>query len=881
MAVDSDTIPAGSAGFGQKPNIVTQGSTPHSEVASIETGSDMSVNDASLSPKPSSRLSWKGGISNLLRRSGERHVTPQEVSRWSKTTTDSDISEPVKTASLIKDKGVLKKMMKNKPLGVSGPATDTSPADPAYDPVSETVGPFGDPLIIPASSTDGPEEPTSFYDDGSDESTVASPRSSIVQRASSVRVARPRIVQHCNDSGGSIGKLFAPDSTPIEEEPAMLVPTALSPSHQLRKLHTMNAETEKEIDDHIKVTSPGGRQDALDALEGKNPSFEDIANIAPEDAAIDRTEARDTIKNTVIEYPTSPETVTGTTTLPTPLGGFGSLRLHKRDRDANQVTTKSGNTPFVDGLRSNPVEVDKKLSRAISAPISQSGRRVTIRPSNLVIGRTATDSSTFRESIVSTPYPARQNSITEEDETSSQANQTSSGHGYRRARPLSDQTEVDSAEEKDDDLDISINEKPPIVPISTKPSIMPTTSRSDRFPSPVAPEILFLDLRLARHPSARVKVEVEVVDKTTFDDEQLFKLIQKTYNSKFHGLVRGLFSASKLSHASLAPSSSSSSPSSSPSIHGYSGSGYGYGYGHGDWHGQQPLTIDGADFIRHLLRPRLGHRRKVWLLWLRNQQHVHRGGRITASPRHRSRLSNDDSPADSTVSPVFSFMPSRDGGSIATSTNHNTQQHNAVHNHNENDGEVKPSVPHSNNSTTNLRNPAQAPAPGSSTQASNIAMPRMPFQTYPQRLKSTVSHSQPQTPNTASTWSNYEAVPPSRIHSHRHPHTHSHSVSHTTIDGIPTLYLHYTFCLWRVLLFLALTIIASLFTTTMWILFGLPGRGADQGDGEVVFEDKAYPLSWQRDAQGRVGTGLLLGFVVLALGCIAEGAWVWASWVLN
>ena len=865
MAVDSDTIPAGSAGFGQQPNIVTQESTPHSEVASIGTGSDMSVNDASLSPKPSSRLSWKGGISNLLRRSGERHVTHEEVSRWSKTTTDSDISEPVQTASPIKKNGVLKKMMKNKPLGVSGPSTHTSPTDPAYDPVSKTVGAFVDPLIVPASSTDGPEEPTSFYDDGSDESTIASPRSSIVQRASSVRVARPRIVQHCNDSGGSIGKLFAPDSTPIEEEPATLVPKALSPSHQLKKLHTMNAETEKEIDDHIKVTSPGGRQDALDALEGKNSSFEDIANIAPEDAATERTEARDTIKNTVIEYPTSPETVTGTTTLPTPLGGFGSLRLHKRDRDANQVTTKSGNTPFVDGLRSNPVEVDKKLSRAISAPISQSGRRVTIRPSNLVIGRTATDSSTFRESIVSTPYPARQNSITEEEETSSQANQTSSGHGYRRARPLSDQTEVDSEQEKDDESDIPINEKPPIVPISTKPSVMPTTTRSDRFPSPVAPEVLFLDLRLARHPSARVKVEVEIVDKTTFDDEQLFKLIQKTYNSKFHGLVRGLFSASRLSHASLAPSSSSSSPSSSPSIHGYydgrpsNGYGYGHGHGHGDWHGQQPSTIDGADFIRHLLRPRLGHRRKVWLLWLRNQQHVYRGGCITTSPRHRSRLSNDDSPADSTVSPVFSFMPSRDGGSIATSTNQNTQQH--VHNNNNsnNDGEVKPT--------------------------SNIAMPRMPFQSYPQRLKSTVSHSsQPQTPNTASTWSNYEAVPPSRIHSHRHQQTHTHSHSHTTtitIDGIPTLYLHYTFCLWRVLLFLALAIIASLFTTTMWILFGLPGRGADQGDGEVVFEDQAYPLSWQRDAQARVGTGLLLGFVVLALGCIAEGAWVWASWVLN
>lgn len=873
MAVDSDTM---SAGFGQTPHLVTQESTPHSEVASLGTASDMSVDavtpSATISAGPSSRLHWKSGIANLIRRSGERHVTPQDVSRWSKTTTDSDMSEPPKPASPVKRKGVLKKMMKSKPLGVSGPATETSPTDPAYDPVSKIPVSFGDSLIIPASSTNNPDEATSFYDDSSDESNNASPRSSIVQRASSVRVSRPRIVQHCNDSGGSIPRLYAPDSTPIDEEPEVLVPKALSLSHQLKKLHTMNPETEKEIEDHIKVTSPGGRQDALDALEGKNPSLGDLCNSLSEDATTGRTEARETIKNTVIEYPSSPTTVTGTTTLPTPLGGFGSLRLHKRDRDANQLTTTSGSTPFVDGLRSNPpVEVDKKLSRAISAPISQSGRRVTIRPANLIIGRTATEGSTFRESIVSTPYPGRQNSLNEGDDTPSQANQTSPIHGFRRARPLSDQTEVDSVEEKDEEQDIPVNEKPPVVPFSTKPSMMAATIRSDRFPSPVAPEVLFLDLRLARHPSMRITVEVEMVDKPSFDDEQLFKLIQKTYNSKFYGLVRGLFSARKLSYASLAPQSSSSPPS--PSIHGHDDARQhlsprfahpNHGYGYGDWHGQQSSTIDGADFIRHLLRPRLGHRRKVWLLWLRNQQYVDgcgngstsssNGSRTISLSRHRSRLSHDDSPADSTVSPVFSFMPSREGGSLATTTSHNNQHH-----------------PHHLSGSTV---PASS-APSTATQAGSITVPRMPFQSYPQRMKSTAVHSQPQTPNTGAS-SYYHGAAPSRIYTHAHAHA-----ATTTTGETPTLYLHYTFCLWRVLVFLALTIVASLFTTTMWILFGLPGRGADQGDGSVVFEDKAYPLSWQRDAQARVGTGLLLGFVVLALGCIAEGAWVWASWVLN
>jgi len=98
--------------------------------------------------------------------------------------------------------------------------------------------------------------------------------------------------------------------------------------------------------------------------------------------------------------------------------------------------------------------------------------------------------------------------------------------------------------------------------------------------------------------------------------------------------------------------------------------------------------------------------------------------------------------------------------------------------------------------------------------------------------------------------------------------------------GPPAVYLHYTFSMWKIMGLLLLTFFLAVFTATMWILFGVPGRNAEQGNGTTIIGDKPYPLSWKRDAQSRVGVGLVMGIVVLGLGLVSEAVWVWASWIL-
>jgi hypothetical protein len=77
-----------------------------------------------------------------------------------------------------------------------------------------------------------------------------------------------------------------------------------------------------------------------------------------------------------------------------------------------------------------------------------------------------------------------------------------------------------------------------------------------------------------------------------------------------------------------------------------------------------------------------------------------------------------------------------------------------------------------------------------------------------------------------------------------------------------------------------LVVLLGIFTTTIWVLFGVPGRSASDGDGKVMVQGKDYVVRWRRDAQGRVGVGLVLGIVVLVLGVMGEAGWVWGSWIL-
>jgi hypothetical protein len=851
--------------FGRKPVIFNRISTPHSEVASIGRRSDMSENNSSRSSALSILPAWRGGMTNTNHRSQERHNPPQEISRWSKTTTESEASEaitlpqsPSPSPSPVKKMNVLKKKLRQRKL--SKDTTSSSPVDPSYDPKTRTLALPGktqpsiatSPVVGPIA---GPDEPRSFYDSGSDDSSDAEP---VLQRASSVRVGKPLIVQHSNSSGGSVPKLYPLETSPKGDE--SLIPKPLNLGHQLMNTHSPDDE---EVS-NVKVYSSGGPQDALKALEGHELGLESLSTVA-EATSEASISPQDTVKRTVLEHPDTSAGDEGTDTLPTPMGGFGSLRINKTGSDTG-YSTSTYIAPSLDGLRSNPItEFDKKLSRAISAPARHPARRVTIRPADLVINHANNDHKLFRESIVSTPYPARKNSVVEfEDQPAPEV--VTPSRQLRRSRPLTNNNkDARPTEDKSKkggvggvDEDSKEKDLPPKIPLSTKPTISGgnglVTARSDRFPSPVAPEVLFLDLRLARHPSARVTVEIEINDKTTFDDDQIFTIIRKTYDTKLLGFVRGILSARRLSHASL----SKVSGSDDINIHRSSPITW-----HG--HGQHPATgaIDGVDFAQHLLHPGLGHRRKVWLLWLRNQQYH---GHSSRQARAARVVSQQSSPLDESESPVaFSFMHPRN----------NSHSFSLGHSHN---NYVSPTMATIAPSTIiNGGSSGGGSGGGLSRQVStitgahsrpSITIPRMPFQPFHVRDNSS--------PTSRKNSSSTTSTAPAPIHSHSHSRTHSNLT-----NGPPTLYLYYTFSIPRVLILFALTIIAAVFTTTMWILFGVPGRGAADGDGismgEYGGDVQAY---WRHDAHKRVGVGLLLGFVVLFLGLVAELAWVWGSWVL-
>lgn len=770
-------------------------------------------------------------MSRLIHPMRDRDPTAREVSRWSKTTTESEASEAVGQLPSKKANVLKKKMKQNRQ---SKDTTNSSPVDRSYDPVTKKFLTTGD-MEMPPMAVTGPNEPKSFYDSASDDSSEASP---VVQRASSVRVARPQIVQHSNNSGGSVPKLYAPHSTAIDGESSAFKISQVS--NNIPGMSDISALTAPD-QDADKPVSLGGPADALKALEG-----------SPTES---RAEQNDTMKETVIEYPNTPGRISALSTLPTPLGGFGSVRM---PRTATGTTTSSGtyvSPPSIDGLRSNPpTELDKQLSRAISAPVRNS-RRVTIRPADLVINRGNNNHQLFRENIVSTPYPARHSSIGEIDEVAPLSikkdkekdnkpvkSSKSLRHTARllstRKKSTSEQNENpapstltpdehDALDEKDPTTVQTTKEghgqQPPEVPLSTKPVVpVPPTAKSDRFPSPVAPEILFLDLRLARHPSARVTIEVEVTDKTTFDDEQLFTAIRAAYNEKLLGITRQLFCVRSLSYVGLTDADATAGRGVGPSS-----SGLGF-------------EIDGADFIRHLLHPRSGRRRKMWLLWLRNIQ-------STESPAtRRSRMAmsramamatatanNNESSPDSQTSPVFSFIHSRNnsGGGELDHVLSNPMAAPLT--------SVSLPATFTGSGMGSLRVPAHQPS---------IKIPRMPFQ--PLSYRSALSSPR------------------------------GGEAGGGAGTGPPTLYLHYTFSLRKIVGMLGLVLFMAVFTSLMWILFGLPGRGADQGNGTTVVEGRPYTLSWKRDAQSRVGVGLVMGIVVLLLGLVGEAVWVWASWVL-
>ena len=805
----------------------------------------MSATDIPRSSSPS--LGWRGRLMPR-KQSQDKPIPAKEVSRWSKTTTESELSEAgvgtaAKGRTLPKKKIYQRKQSKD--------TAKSSPIDPFYNPLTKQLQPFGAeslPPIVTTSRDDGTEQSRTILDEPSDDETVDSPTSPVIQRASSVRVSRPQIIQHSNSSAASAPKLYAPQNTPSSMTEASIVG---------RSSQTLGEDLKDRL--APRELAQGGPTEALRALEGEDT--EELTALPQQK-----------LKETLVSWPDTPSRLEALDTMPTPMGGFGSMRI-PRTSDGTFSTT-STNTyvsppSMTDGLRANPpTESDKALSRAISAPVRNS-RRVMIRPADLVINKAGHDHKLFRESIVSTPYPARHSSQGEihvmlagtppsDGQPKVEAKRTPR---LRRSRPLSHT--IEHAEPDDASADItsrkSSSSKAPEIPLHSKPSPA-ITSKSDRFPSPSAPEVLFLDLRLACHSSgAKVTVEITIADKATFDDEQLFAAVRKAYVDQLMGKARWWLCARRVEGVSLLGEATSSAASSRTSAF---------------WHGHQQhlptlsSDFDSADFVRHLLNPRLGHRRKAWLLWLRNNQYQE-APRSASSSRRGPRTyppqsapyglynygSEHDDNEKSSSSPVFSFMHSRQNSA--------GNQRDVVIDIDTIKGEA--GVGSAEKSTLSHQ--------------PSTSLPRMPFSspsTQPpltsssgggltsfHRSKSlalSASASYPPTPA-------YQA-PPSSHSSTIHP------------SGPPTILLHHTFSLRLIGLVTLLTLLFALLTTILWVLLGYPGRSAAQGNGTTTVAGQEYTVEWRRDAQARVGVGLIMGVVVVLVGGLCEVAWVWGSWVL-
>lgn len=210
---------------------------------------------------------------------------------------------------------------------------------------------------------------------------------------------------------------------------------------------------------------------------------------------------------------------------------------------------------------------ERTMPASLPSPAQGLSRRVQIRPADLIT-RNHHNRLSFRESVVTTPFPPRS------------PGETTSMNGDCLDQRNSDAGRSRESKQKE-------KEKHRVsFPVSSR--------EKDRFPSPERPEVLFLDLNLHNQPGARVTLEIEIADRTTFDDEALFQQIKTVYRNQLLNWPRRVFSLVRKAVYITATGCTQST------------------------HSYRSL-FNSADFLKHVHDPHLGRRRKTWVLWLRNQ----------------------------------------------------------------------------------------------------------------------------------------------------------------------------------------------------------------------------------------------------------------------
>jgi hypothetical protein len=452
----------------------------------------------------------------------------------------------------------------------------------AGDGTEKAVSPISDaPLVdvpaieLPASPVAGHGEPRSFF-----ESDSESDEEPVLSRASSVRVQRPQLVEHNpNASGYSLRVYGTPLGSPPNPGPSLrktqqvissplntlrdLTPQAqranpndtrpgplISKAEQLLGIPLKNlTDLTPAVGQEDPVDSLGGPAEALEALTANalnRASTTALAPTPPPLSELSHTPA------SITETTNTPSRIEAQSTHPLSMSGFHTRYmphhhlLESENIEGQHTGSLIHEASATDGLRSNPIQPPDvpRLHRAISAPPLSSRhphRRVTIRPLDLE----SAGEYRLRQSVVSTPYPTRAGSL---------------------------------------DVD-AISPLSAIAYTKVSQALPPTSEVRDRFRSPLRTEVLHLELAVARRPSITTLVKITIEDRSTYDDEALFKVLRRSYTHILLGPSQYLVTARVLRSVTFT----------------------------------DPL-FDATSFLQHLLSPRLGHKRKTWLVWLREHQ---------------------------------------------------------------------------------------------------------------------------------------------------------------------------------------------------------------------------------------------------------------------
>ncbi|KPI40380.1 uncharacterized protein AB675_7579 [Cyphellophora attinorum] len=738
------------------------------------------------------RTSFKGGMSSF------KPKKPQDNARLKARLSKEPPSRPSSAAAA---EHINDKTQDGKPVELptkeperkpTAETTNSSVIDPDYSPNKKAFRKSGGKPTIPAGQ--------SFFEDSSSDEEPESP---VLQRASSVRVANPVLVRNVSNATGAVSH-----STPLRK-------------HDERPITPENNSDAKD-----------GPADALRMLE---------ANSAKP-----------------LPMPSTPPASQGHSTTTSTLGGditaspastvFSNVQAASSPPSTPPITITTP-LPPLSALRSNPVTpttelTSARLSRALSAPTPPNrnpNRRVTIRPSDLVIGEDH-DHKLFRDSVITTPYPG-----------------SASDSLANKNKRLSDIPDEPSRANS-----VGSTAKPPIQLLS--PHALTASPHGpgdrDRFPSLTSTESLLVTLSLFGKPNTASTVEVTIPLAATqprqplslrretrkeraarpnltapdFDDSNLFTLLRKHYHSH---LVGGrakrvcLLPTRTLSNATSIPASDTMNTNDIAHLN------------------------DPYDFLAHLREPSLGKGKRNYLLWLRNNQ-------SSGQQVNRRGPSSSFSTAATIETPVAvtateTGFPANEASPVSTS---------------------KKSDVHPAFGGTFLSSPTTTlPSIQHSTTSNNskVSYPRMPFQT---------SHAY----NAASVFA-HGALPPSTKPAQA---TGPHIALHHRTNLL-------TLSLAGFLVFLAglITVIVWVLVGVPGLAAGqreLPSfheKFVDAGSTTDVVATNATALAafdtyrvaasygdWHVDAQMRVLTALVMGGVVWFGGGVAVLGWWAAGWML-